>query len=390
MSVKEKIAKSPFERSGGLLFFATCPKGLESTLKDELFSLGMSEIAESEGGVHFGGGLEECYRANFLLRSASRVLLTISEFRARSYDELYSGVRKLDWSKYMTLGMTLAVDAHCNRTVMDHSLFAARRVKDAIVDQFREKFGSRPDVNVGNPDLLVNARIYRDKCTLSLDSSGESLHQRGWRVDAGEAPLKENLASALLELAGWNGRSNLVDPMCGSGTIPIEAALMALGVPAGAGRSAYGFTRWPAFNEETWKKARGAGLSGVKSALECSIEGYDASPASIRISEANAESAGIRRHVVLARRNISEMEEQKEGTVILTNPPYGERLGRVEELKELYRLLGDTLKRKCMGCTAHVLCGNPDLIAEIGLKPSRRLVLFNGPIECRLLKYEIY
>lgn len=371
-------------------FFATTAKGVEEVLAAEVARLGAAEVAVESGGVRFAGTLETAYRANLWLRTASRVLMPLAEFPCASPDELYRGVRALPWQRYLNPALTLAVDCSLRDSALTHSGFVALKTKDAIVDAMRDEFGSRPSVDTKDPDLRVNVRLYKNRCSVSLDTSGSPLDRRGYRLDRHEAPLKENLAAALVELSGWDGASPLVDPMCGTGTILIEAAMKALRIPPGLSRREFGFQRWPGFDGRLWDRIVAEARQGVLDALPAPVQGSDLSHSAVNMAAQNASRAGVLERLVLSRAPISELEPPPGPGVVIINPPYGKRLGEEEALRPLYKEIGDVLKKRCRGYTAYLFTGNLELAKSVGLKATRRIVLFNGPIECRLLKYEMY
>ena len=371
-------------------FFATTAKGVEEVLAAELTRLNAEGVSVESGGVRFRGGLEAAYRANLWLRTASRVLMTLAEFPCETPEQLYQGVRAVGWTKYLTPAMTLAVDCNLRDSVLTHSGFVALKTKDAIVDDLRDALGSRPDVDNKNPDLRINVRLFRNRCTLSLDCSGTPLDRRGYRLDRHEAPLKENLAAALVELSGWDGSVPLLDPMCGTGTIAIEAALKALNIPPGLLRPGFGFQRWLGYDRELWDRLVAEARQGVLAALPAQVLGSDISHAAIAMANENARRAGVVDRIALGRGEISELTPPPGPGILIFNPPYGKRLGEEEALRPLYKEIGDVMKQRCKGYTAYLFTGNLELAKCVGLKASRRIVLYNGPIECRLLKYEMY
>lgn len=371
-------------------FFATAAKGVEEVLADEMRNLGIAEPIVEKGGVRFAGDMDACYRANLWLRTAQRILMPVAEFPCDSPERLYEGVRSIPWTRHLTPDMTLAVSCHLRDSAITHSGFAALKTKDAIVDTIRDCCGRRPNVDTVDPQLLVNVHLVRNRCTVSLDTSGTSLDKRGYRLDTKEAPLRETLAAALLDLSGWDGASPLVDPMCGSGTIPIEAALKASRRPPGLLRSGFGFLRWPGYDDSLWQ-------SLVREAREQSLQtvhqpifGSDASSGAVHNARRNAVRADVGSFVTFSNRDIGDISPPSSPGIVLCNPPYGVRLGDEEALKPLYKKIGDVLKRRFSGYTAFLLVGNAALVPSIGLRASRRIVLFNGPIECRLLRYELY
>ena len=371
-------------------FFATTAKGVENVLAEELQALQVADIAVETGGVRFSGNISTCYEANLRLRTASRVLVTIAEFPCDSTESLYQGVRAIPWNDHLNPKMTLAVDCNLRDSALTHSGFVALKTKDAIVDTIRDHCGSRPDVDTKDPDLRINVHLFRNHCTISLDSSGTPLDRRGYRLDRNAAPLRETLAAALLALSGWDASVPLVDPMCGSGTIPIEAALKACHCAPGLLREGFGFQRWSGFDRQRWKELVMAARQEARENAPVPIMGSDISGKAIEIARSNSIRADVGEMVKFSVGDIHSFSPPPAPGVILLNPPYGQRLGEEEELKKLYREIGDVLKQRCNGYTAYLFTGNLELAKHVGLKASRRIVLFNGPIECRLLKYDLY
>ncbi len=377
-------------------FFATAPKGMEPLLADELTAMGAANVQVARAGVSFEGDLSQAYRACLWSRTASRVLLPLATFSAPDADALYKGIKSIDWSRHLEPSGTLAVDFSSTESAISHTHFGALKAKDAIVDQFRERTGQRPSVERQEPDVRVNVYVNRDQASVSIDLSGESLHRRGWRQTGTEAPLKENLADAVLLLAQWPRRAKegqpLLDPMCGSGSLPIEAALIALDVAPGLARRHYGFLRWKGHRPELWGPllAEARQRDGRGKVKLPPIVGYDLDPRAVRIALGNAERAGLQGVVHFEKRELGEADPvgDKPG-ILVANPPYGERLGEVELLAPLYRRIGDSLKQRFPHWTGYVLTGNLELSKEIGLRATRRHVLFNGAIECRLLEIPI-
>ena len=380
-------------------FFASAPRGVEGVLAEELRSLGAEAVVPGSAGVSFQGPFEMGCRACLWSRTASRVLLVLSEFDAPTPEALYSGIRGCDWLKLMRADGTLAVDLTSRESAISNSHFGALKVKDAIVDQMREAAGLRPSVDLERPDLRVSVYLHRDRASVSLDMSGESLHRRGYRVQSTLAPLKENLAAAILLMARWPevfaSGGGMLDPMCGSGTLLIEAALMALGTAPGLLHAPFGFTRWKGFEPGPWQ----AMLSEAK-ALDrrrdpkltlLPVWGFDVDAAAVRAARANAHRAGLGNLVRIDGRELSftERPEGVETGIVVVNPPYGERLGEVRALARLYRRLGDVLKQRFSGWEGFVLTGNLELTKEVGLRARHRRVLFNGAIECRLLEIPV-
>jgi 23S rRNA (guanine2445-N2)-methyltransferase / 23S rRNA (guanine2069-N7)-methyltransferase len=378
------------------LFFATCPKGIESLLAEELRGLGAEGIKETRAGVAFTGTLATAYRACLWSRLASRILLTLARFPAASAEALYAGVQQIRWGEHLDANGTLAVDFSGTGSGITHSRFGALKVKDAVVDQLRDEFGARPSVDTERPDVRINVYLYRDEASLSLDLAGESLHRRGYRSEAVEAPLKENLAAAILLRANWPAIARqggaFVDLMCGSGTLPIEAALIAGDIAPGLTRDYYGFLRWKQHDAALWdgliaeaETRRTAGLARLPP-----IRGYDHEARAVRYARENVGGAGLSEHIVITRRELSACApEDGPPGLIVVNPPYGERIGEVSELPALYAELGTQLKTCFSGWHAAVFTGNPELGKHMGLRAQRYHTLFNGAIECRLLHFEI-
>jgi 23S rRNA (guanine2445-N2)-methyltransferase / 23S rRNA (guanine2069-N7)-methyltransferase len=375
-------------------FYATSAKGMELLLVDEIKKMGATSVQAGRAGVSFQGPLEVGYRACLWSRIANRILLPLKTFPAPDPDRLYGGVRSIHWKDHLTIKDTLAVDFSSSHSQITHSHFGALKVKDAIVDQFRTTQGERPSVDPANPDVRINLYLHEDVATVSIDLSGESLHRRGYRQEGVEAPLKENLAAALLMFAGWpkDDGSSFLDPMCGSGTLPIEAALMSANIAPGRLRERFGFHGWQGHVPALWKRL----LSEAKE-LEIKdkkklpkIVGYDADFRVVRVAQAKLEKAGLHGRVHIEKRDFSSCEPISESGVILINPPYGERLGDTDQLKPLYKSMGDTFKQKFKGWSGSIFTGSSVLSKVIGLKAAQRIVLYNGAIECRLLKYDLY
>jgi putative N6-adenine-specific DNA methylase len=370
-------------------YFATCGRGIEPMLADELLALGAAEVTPGRGGVAFAGGRALLYRANLWLRTAVRVLRPILEVTVRSPDELYEAVGGLDWSSYLTPNHTLAVDCNVRDSALTHSKYAALRVKDAICDQFVAKCGRRPSVDVEEPLVGLNLHVYRDQAVLSLDSSGASLHKRGYRPIQTRAPLNEALAAALVLRTGWRGEVPFADPLCGSGTLPIEAAWLALRRPPGLTRRRFGFMGWMDYDVRLWTELRDEARRGVLKALPAPVLGSDVRGDAVAFATSNARAAGIGHLLHFDKRDVRDFRPP-EGTpgVLVCNPPYGERLGEEKELRGLYRLLGEVCRERLAGWMVWVLTGNQRLAREIGLEPAEQVPLYNGKIPCRLLKLE--
>jgi putative N6-adenine-specific DNA methylase len=370
-------------------YFATCARGIEPVLADELRGLGASAVAPGRGGVAFAGDRALLYQANLSLRTAIRVLRPVLEGPVTSPDELYDAVRSVDWSRYLTPEHTLAVDCNVRDSQITHSKYAALRTKDAVCDQFVERYGRRPSVDVENPMVPLNLHVYRNEAVLSLDSSGESLHKRGYRPILTKAPLNEALAAALVLLTGWRGDTAFADPLCGSGTLPIEAAWIALRRPPGLTRRRFAFQSWLDFDVGLWTRLRDEARRGIRKQLPAPVVGSDARRDAVEFSRTNARAAGIGNLVRFEVRDVRDFRPPAGPPgVILCNPPYGERLGEEKELRGLYRTLGEVFRGPCAAWTAYVFTGNARLAQHLGLEPAAQVPLFNGKIPCRLLRFD--
>jgi putative N6-adenine-specific DNA methylase len=371
-------------------YFATVARSLEPIAARELERLGAQDVRPDFTGVHFTGDRALMYRVNLWTRTIFRVLLVITEFRAPNAERLYREVQKIAWEEYLKPENTLAVNATGGNRQLNHTHFTALQVKNAIVDQQRRQFSKRSSVDTEHPDLLVNVHIHKDRCILSLDSSGTSLHRRGYRPAVGFAPLKETLAAALLEMAEWEPSLPFLDPLCGSGTLPLEASLKALNIAPGLFRDRFGFESWLDFEPNLWNTLREEAKNSQLSALKAPIIGSDRDPEIIHQARTNAQNCGVSEQVSFTQTELSQLEAPCDRGVIICNPPYGERLGDVRELGDFYKQLGDIFKQRFKGWTAFVLTGNKELAKRVGLKASRRIRVYNGSIPCTLLEYELY
>ncbi|MBI5575494.1 MAG: methyltransferase [Deltaproteobacteria bacterium] len=372
-------------------YFATTSKGLEGVLADELSALGGKEIAAGPGGVSFSGNFDLRYRANLWLRTANRVLLRLSEFPAPAPEALYEGVKAIPWPDVFAVRNKIAVEAAVRDSAIAHSHFAAQKTKDAVVDRFREKVRTRPDVDLAAPDIRIHIRIVRDVCTLSLDTSGESLNRRGYRADPAEASLRETVAAGIVLLSGYDGKTPLADPACGAGTILIEAALLATRTAPGSLRAYFGFQKHSDYRPKSWASMLDEAANAVRTYGIPRIAGFDVSSEAIAGAGRNAKRAGVANIVSFHRCDIREFTPGEPPGTILCNPPYGVRMAADETgIEEFYRAMGEALKKRCSGWTAYVLSGNPSATRHIGLKSSRKFPLMNGPIDCRLLRYDLY
>lgn len=362
-------------------------QGLEEVLAQELTELGASNIEIGRRMVSFTGDKAMMYRANFCLRTAIRILKPIKHFSAKTADEVYEAVKSIEWENYLDNMSSFAVDAVVFSNEFRHSKFVAYKVKDAIVDYFREKTGNRPSVRINNPDVSFNIHVAEDQCTLSLDSSGESLHRRGYRQEQVEAPLNEVLAAGMILMTGWRGECDLIDPMCGSGTIPIEAALIARNIAPGVFRKEFGFEKWKDFDQELFDSIYND--DSQEREFNHKIYGYDNSPKANEIATHNVKAAGVTKDVILKIQPFQQFEQPAEKSIIITNPPYGERISS-GDLLDLYQMIGERLKHAFIGNDAWILSYRDECFDQIGLKPSVKIPLFNGALECQFRKYQLF
>jgi putative N6-adenine-specific DNA methylase len=369
-------------------YFAPCPRGLEAALASELAGLGAASIAPTEGGVAFEGALDLAYRANLESRIASRILWRVGGGAYRNERDVYELAHALDWTRWFRAERTLRVDVAATRSPLSSLEFATLRIKDAVCDRHRAVAGKRPSVSKERPDVRVHAYLTADQATFYLDTSGEPLFKRGYRRDAAEAPLRENLAAGLLRLAGWQPGTPLLDPFCGSGTIAIEAALIALDIAPGVKRT-FGFQKLDWYDGPTWQRIKQAAQRRARPAAPAAIYASDSDAAEVQRCGATLASAGVAAAVALERADALTRAAPSPSGVVVANPPYGVRLAESSALAELYPRLGDALKQRFAGWTAYLLSGDPRLPKLIGLKASRRTPLFNGAIECRLYEYRI-
>ncbi len=369
-------------------FFAPCPRGLEIVLEQELAALGAGGLFKVDGGVHFNGALTLGYRVNLESRVASRVLWRVAKAKYRSDEDIFKTTLALPWPQWFDVTQTLRVNLVATRSPLKSLDFATLRIKDAVCDSFRAKFGKRPSVDTQNPDVRIHAYLDAETVTLYLDLSGEPLFKRGWRFETGEAPLRENLAAGIVRLSGWDGVEALLDPMCGSGTLVIEAAMIALDIAPG-GRRSFGFERLKNFDRAAWDKIKAAALAREKPRTALPIYGGDLYGDELKHALANLNAAGLDGVVSFKQANVLEMPAPASSGVIVTNPPYGVRLGETDELAAFYPKLGDALKQKFAGWRAYILSGDMALPKLIRLSASKRTVLFNGALECRLFEIKV-
>ena len=369
-------------------FFAPCPRGLEGVLAQELASLEATAVKTTDGGVHFEGPFAFAYRANLESRIASRILWRVASAPYKSEDDIYKATLALKWPQWFDVSNTIRVNLAAVRCPLKSIDFVTLRIKDAVCDAFRAKGGERPNVNTQTPDVRIHAFLTADQLTLYIDTSGDALFKRGYRTATGEAPLRENLAAGIVRLSGWTPGEALLDPMCGSGTLVIEAALIALDMAPGVRRS-FGFEKLRNFDRVAWDKLQVEAKTRERPRAPLPIFGSDLYGDELKLARANVTAAGLDDVVQLKQANVLEMPAPAAGGVIVTNPPYGVRLGETNELADFYPKLGDALKKRFAGWRAYIFTGDPQLAKLIRLSASKRTPLFNGALECRLFEYKI-
>lgn len=362
-------------------------QGLEGVLAEELKTIGAEEIQVSQREVSFKGDKELMYKANLQLRTALRILKPIFTFNARTEEELYGQAKKFEWTNYIDISHKFAVDSVINSEIFNHSRYIALKLKDAIADHFREKVGRRPFVDPQNPHIRVHISITEDECVVSLDSSGESLHHRGYRLAQDLSPINEVLAAGMIMLSGWKGDSDFIDPMCGSGTLLIEAALLAHGIPPGIFRKNFGFENWFDFDQALFEQVYND--DSMEREFKHSVIGGDISKRAIEVSVENIKNAGLQKKIVIKTQSIFDFNPPKGKGMVITNPPYGERLKK-DQIDTFYKQLGDCFKQRYSGYDVWLISNNIDALKSFGLRPSKTLTLFNGTLECKYQKYSMY
>ncbi|MEL7070096.1 MAG: THUMP domain-containing protein [Cyanobacteria bacterium J06581_3] len=371
-------------------YFATVARGLELLLVDELEALGAKAVEPGFCGAAFKGDCALLYKVNLWARLPFRILLRLAEFDCVTGEDLYAGVQRIDWSRYLTPELTLAVTATGKTTALNHTHFTSLQVKNAIVQQQTDTLGYRSDVDTHEPDVRINVHLHQARATISLDSSGDSLHRRGYRPAVGAAPLKESLASALIQMSGWTPDQAFFDPLCGSGTLPLEAALRSLRVAPGLFRERFGFETWLDFDEALWDDMLNGAEDRQREDLLAFVGGSDRDLNVIVQANSNAQKCGIEHLVQFQQSELEKVEAPADSGIVMCNPPYGERLGKDTDLAAFYKLLGNVLKQRFKGWTAYVLSGNKALSRNIGMKSAERMPVYNGALLCQLMKYEIY
>ena len=377
-----------YSTDNSISYLAKCPSGLEEILAGELEALGALNIELLNRAVAFQGDKKLMYEANYRCRTALRILVPVTKFSIATEDDLYTSAKAIRWEDYFGTGNTFAIDTTLSASLFTHSQYVSLRVKDAIADRFREKTGIRPSVDIENPDFRISIHMYQNEVTVSFDSSGSSLHKRGYHVSNAEAPLSEVLAAGMILLSGWNGQSNFIDPMCGSGTLLIEAAMIALNLPAGQFRDEYGFMNWKNFDADLWEQVQNEAIEEQRD-FDYIIQGSDISERNLRSAMANLKQARLHKDIELKVSAFQDMVPPEGGGVMITNPPYGERI-KVDDIIQLYRDLGDALKRHYTGYQAWVISSDFRAVKMIGLRPMKKYTLFNGPLECRFAGFDLY
>ena len=362
-------------------------KGLENVLSNELTSLGARDVKILNRAVSFRGDNELMYKANLWLRTALKILKPIHTFKAKNEVELYKGIAQIDWSEYLTVDDTLSINTMVSSPYFNHSQFVALKAKDAIVDQFRSKFNKRPSIDTENPTILLNVHLTDDECAVSIDSSGDSLHKRGYRLNSTIAPINEVLAAGMIMLSGWDGNSNFMDPMCGSGTIPIEAALIAYNIPPGIFRKEFGFEKWKDFDRDLFEDVYNDDSKSRD--FKHKILASDIDSGAIRIAGENVKNAFLTNKIELQVKAFESVMPPEDGGIIIFNPPYGERIKK-NNIEEFYQTIGNNLKRNFPGLEAWIISGNRDALDFIGLHPSKKMTLYNGAIECKYQCFSMY
>ena len=369
-------------------FLAKTFYGFEPLLEKELRKLGAKNIKSINRAVSFEGDLGFLYKANLSLRTALRILMPIGFFPVKNQTDLYRAIDRIDWSKWFSADQSFIIDVTLFSDHFNHSLFVAQKAKDAIVDQFSKKEGKRPSVTTENPDIRIQLHLQGDQLTISLDSSGNSLHQRGYRIETNIAPINEVLAAGMLLHSGWEGKTYFYDPMCGSGTLAIEAAMIACNIPPSLNRATFSFMNWRNFDAELFEVIRNSSLSKVRE-FRGHIYASDKAPSAVRKAQENIEKAGLEEYISVVRSDFFFADRPSNVPLhVVFNPPYGERLSIDADV--FYGKIGDTLKKEYQGCEAWFITANIEALKSVGLRPSRKIKMFNGKLESRLVNYELY
>ena len=362
--------------------------GFEEILAKELLNLGAQDVEQGVRMVSFNGDKGFMYKANLSLRTALKVLKPIYFFKAKDEKALYNGVSGVNWSKFLNANQTFVIDATVHSEYFNHSEFVSQKCKDAIVDQFRERTGQRPSIEKIHPDLRINIHIDKENVSIALDTSGNSLHQRGYRLATNLAPINEVLAAGILILSGWNGETDFLDPMCGSGTFLAEAAMIACNIPANINRKEFAFEKWNDWDNELFDNITNSLLKKVRE-FHHTIKGFDKAPSAVQKAKENIKNANLDEYISIEEDNFFDTEKNNEGKLhMVFNPPYDERLNI--QMEDFYKNIGDTLKKNYPNTNAWFITANLEGLKFVGLKPSRKIKLFNASLEARLVKYEMY
>lgn len=367
---------------------ATTQQAIEPLLAAELKSIGATHITQHNRAVSYQGDMELLYRSNLWLRTALRIMVPVAKFKVTNDRELYEEIRRIEWTEYMDVNQTFAIDSIVKSDFFNHSQYVALKAKDAIADEFRDRYGKRPSVDVANPDVRINIHIFKDDCTVSLDSSGDSLHRRGYRADANLAPLNEVTAAALIQLSGWDGKGVFLDPMCGSGTILIEAAMFAKNMAPGLLRKKYGFESWNNFDAALWQTLKDEAYKAIHE-TDTKFIGSDKVFKVTEIARNNIMLAGLDEDIRVSNKQFEEQKPPEQGGVVIMNPPYGERLP-VAEINAFYKSIGDKMKKDFQGYKVWILSSNKEAMKNIGLATFKKFTVWNGPLECKFHCYDIY
>lgn len=380
--------KYDFTHTGDFEMKVTTFFGLEEVLAKELLHLGGRDIVEFKRGVSVVGDLGFLYKANLCLHTALKIVIPITKFTADNEYEFYDNIKRIEWEKFISVTDSIMIESVLNSEIFTHSLFANQKAKDAIVDRFREKTGSRPDVDLLRPMFKLYIHIFKNEVTLNLDSSGDPLYKRGYRSDINEAPMKEVLAAGLVKLSGWERHLELIDGMCGAGTIAIEAALWANNIPPGYYRSDFTFMRWRNYDEKLYETIYDSSINKIKE-NEVNIIANDIEEDTYKKAIINTQNAKVDDAVTCVNQSFFDLMPKRGGGVVILNPPYGERLP-VPEIEKMYKEIGNKLKKDFQNYNAWIITSSPEAIKSIGLRPSRKIHIYNGSLECRYLKFELY
>lgn len=364
-------------------------KGLEKVLAQELRALGADQVTEGRRVVFFEGNKEVLYRANLNVRTAINILKPIEHFRFSSESDLYEQFKKIVWGKHQDVEQTFAIRASVFSEAFNHTKFPALKLKDTLADWFRDKYGRRPSVDLEKPNIGYDLHISKDRATISMDSSGSLLNRRGYRIDGGQAPLNEVLAAGLISLSGWNKKEAFHNPMCGSGTLAIEAAMMAANIPPNYKRKSFGFHNWPDYDNNLWLQVYGDAMAAVADFTEVTICANDLSPRALRMTQQNATAAGVDELIDFGSGDFADFSPEEGSGIVMINPPYGERL-EVDEIESLYSRMGDHLKKAYTGFDAWLITSNQDALRAVGLASSQKITIFNGKLETRFVKFGLY